>query len=206
MKINLKGFVPLQRNATHDSTMARVIANSDVLEAAIVPHRHIATFPTVPTGQMWLTDLTVKIVQNRLRLGLRHPLDTWSEHRVYEQCLSPRLRVSAHHRVHTLGLKFLRFHVFHFRFWILEGSSTYSCGVESNTCRMYSLQSIQNVLHLWRQIFVGPISARKHCVVSDRRHFHSVKDRSQAWLRHVRIVRMPRFTEVGGGSCLAYDF
>ena len=62
----LERFVSLESDTAHDSPVAAVVPNCNVLKAPVVPHRHVSSFPAVTASKVRKTDLGEEIVKDWL--------------------------------------------------------------------------------------------------------------------------------------------
>ena len=62
--------IPGNRDPMHASALARIIVESAVLSAAVVPDRHRTDLPTESAGKLGLNGMCHQKIQDRSRLGM----------------------------------------------------------------------------------------------------------------------------------------
>mmetsp|Transcript_36628 Transcript_36628/g.71010 ORF Transcript_36628/g.71010 Transcript_36628/m.71010 type:complete len:237 (+) Transcript_36628:284-994(+) len=199
------GCITLESDTAHDPLVAGIISDGYVLQAAIVPHGDVASLPTESAANVRLTELGEQEVQYLLRLRFGQALNLRGKHGVYEEALAPSFGMNADNGVEVRGEQILRLLVLHRRLGIVKASAGYSRGIERNSCSVDSSQAIEEAAEFRRESIVCAVGAREHRVVSNWWHLNSMKNGTQAGLRHVGVVGVPVLTEVGGSASLAHN-
>ncbi len=85
------GTVTANRDAAHHTSMAAIVVERVVLDAAVVPHGDRSGLPPEAARALLCGRVREQESQQRRRLGAMHALDADRERRVHIQALTPRL-------------------------------------------------------------------------------------------------------------------